>query len=207
VDPAVVLVGGGSSVATSTLAAALCDRFGASRLSVGRGELEDGDRVWDLPLRELLRRLVASGRAVEDHLVGVVGDQLAAGRRCVVDGEAVQPSLLVRLADARVAAGYVVEDDPSRLASGLEHGSSEFRLLSPARRAHAVQAQLRYGAWLAREAVRCGQPVVAARPQSSLADRFVDALDDGRGQLTSTRASGAIFTPGPMVDDALTPLR
>ncbi|MFE6055985.1 AAA family ATPase [Kitasatospora sp. NPDC056446] len=132
-------------------------------------EAMGADRVLELQ--------IATARALDDALLGVVRNRLTVDVPAIVEGDYLTPDAAARAAAEaaahrrRVRAVFLHEDDPARIAANYADREPEDGP-QPARA--AVSA--RYSAWLAAGAAAHALPVVDCRPYATLPERLAAAL-------------------------------
>ncbi|MFJ9695437.1 AAA family ATPase [Kitasatospora sp. NPDC101183] len=188
----VLLIGGASGVGKSRAAASLAGELGAFvvefddvvaalqaatssathpglHLFDGVGELPDG-----LPAERELEWQIATARALDEAVLGVVRNRLTVPVRAIVEGDYLTPAAAVRAvgeAPGRVRAVFLHEGDPGRI--GANYADREPQE-GPQHARAAVSA--RYSDHLAAEARALRLPVVDCRPYGTLAERLVRAV-------------------------------
>lgn len=187
----VVLVGGSSSVGKTTLAGELARRGQSESVQVDdlrRGiddpRLDFLSRTrdpWRLEPGELCLRLRAAAEAMRPALAALVDRALADGRRLVLEGEALDPSLAARYCrDARVRPVFVVELDRERLARTLRDRSPAFESLPSAEQSAVAHTNALYGRWLKAECRERNLSCVASQPWETLVDRATHVIESPR---------------------------
>ena len=194
---AIFAVGGGAGVGKSTAARALSASLGAGWLQLDTIWLtliegaEPGSARHDaLDVRaavrstavagradpdELLVRMIAAARLVEEVLPQVLAFESAAHRHLVVDGSWLTPAGVARIAaDLPVRAAYLHEADPVAVRRAMDTRRTGAHP-SPWHDAMAHLAWT-YGQWVADQAAALGQPVVEARPFATQRERLLSAL-------------------------------
>ena len=188
------LVAGSAGSGKSTLAKALAHELDAGWLQldsiwlamkVAAGEGTAARDVLDIDRRmrredeaddDVLAAHVAASGEVCRALPTVLGLELQAHERLVVDGAWVLPSFVTKLElpDTGVRAVYVVQ----RTEADVEAALIPRRAGLPLEDRHRLMNRriFQYGAWLAGEARAHGLPVVEALPFESLLDRARAAL-------------------------------
>ncbi|MFE6492563.1 hypothetical protein [Streptomyces sp. NPDC057748] len=197
----ILLIGGASGVGKSRVAAQLA---GGSRESNGflvefddvvsaveamttpehHPELHHFDSVPDtarLTVDQVLELQIATARALEPAVLGVVRNRLTVDVPAVIEGDYLTPAAAAeairegRAAGRRVRAVFLHEQDQEQILANYtarEPGSGEQR--------HRAQVSAAYSHWLARQASRHGLPVVECRPWDGLAGRVEEASGGGR---------------------------
>ncbi|MEV5978061.1 AAA family ATPase [Streptomyces sp. NPDC052114] len=138
-------------------------------------DLADADA--DLPADRVLALQIATARALEPAVLGVVRNRLSVDVPAVVEGDYLTPAVAARAVTEGAAAGRTVravflhEDDPRQITAN--YAAREPESGSQVARAEVSAA---YGRWLGGEAARHGLPVVASLPWSTLVPRVREAL-------------------------------
>ncbi|RKT08686.1 hypothetical protein BX285_7050 [Streptomyces sp. 1114.5] len=120
---------------------------------------------------------IATARALDDALLGVVRNRLTVDVPAIVEGDYLTPAAAARAgAEAaargrRVRALFLHEDDPARIAANYADREPG---LGPQHERAAVSA--RYSHWLATQAAAHALPVLACRPYATLPERLAAAL-------------------------------
>ncbi|MEU9849412.1 AAA family ATPase [Streptomyces sp. NPDC047985] len=136
-----------------------------------------------LPADEVLDLQIATARALEPAVLGVVDNRLTVDAPAVIEGDYLTPAAAATAvhrsagSGRRVRAVFLHEDDPDRITANYasrEPGSGEQR--------HRAQVSADYSRWLADQAGRHGLPVVECRPWDSLVARVGRALEQGRNR-------------------------
>ncbi|HET9561636.1 MAG TPA: hypothetical protein VFP01_06005 [Propionibacteriaceae bacterium] len=191
------LVAGSAGTGKSTLAKALAHELDAGWLQldsiwlamkVAAGEGMPTQDVLDIDRRmrredeaddDVLAAHVAASGEVCRALPTVLGLELEAHERLVVDGAWLLPSFVTELAppDTEVRAVYVVQRTEADVAAALIPRRGGL----PLEDRHRLMNRriFQYGAWLADEARAYDLPVVEALPFESLMDRARAALLSG----------------------------
>ncbi|MEU7669856.1 AAA family ATPase [Streptomyces huasconensis] len=192
----VLLVGGASGVGKSRAAAQLAEEAKAfvvefddivaavQAVTTARGHPGlhhfDGDVSRLAPAR-VLELQIATARALDPALLGVVRNRLTVDVPAVVEGDYLTPAAAALALREGAAAGRAVravflhEGDPGQIAAN--YACREPDEGDQAERAGISAA---YSRWLAGQAASHGLPVVEARPWSTLTARVRQALDQGR---------------------------
>ena len=196
----IVLIGGASGIGKSRLAAQLAAERAAFVVEfddvVGAVEamttaeqhpavhhFEGIPDVSRLPVGEVLDRQIATARALEPAVLGVVRNRLTVDVPAVIEGDYLTPYAVSaaihegRAAGRRVQAVFLHEGDADRITANYasrEPGSDEQR--------HRAQVSAAYSHWLADQAARHALPVVDCRPWNTLAARV-------GGELAGRRVS------------------
>ncbi|MFF3639937.1 AAA family ATPase [Streptomyces sp. NPDC002564] len=131
----------------------------------------------DLPADRVLDLQIATARALEPAVLGVVRNRLTVDVPAVVEGDYLTPAAAARAvregerAGRRVRAVFLHEGDARQIAAN--YASREPGGGVQTERAEVGAA---YARWLSREAARHGLPVVDARPWDTLVARIRLAL-------------------------------
>ena len=132
---------------------------------------------WRRPAQEQCDGLIAVGEALSPALEVIIENHVDQSAPCVIEGADLLPTLLsrppVRERREAVRAVFLVEPDESAILEAVVERGREFAGRAEDELAEAVRARWLFGQWLAREAARCGLPVVEPRPWETLADRIV----------------------------------
>lgn len=189
-----LMVAGSAGSGKSTLAKLLAHELGAGWLQldsiwlamkVAAGEGTTMRDVLDIDRRigradeadeEVLDAHVAASEVVCGALPAVLGLELQAHERLVVDGAWLLPSFVsqFQLPSTTVAAVYVVQRTEADVEAALMGRREGLRLEDRHRLMNRRIFQ--YGAWLADQAHEYGLPVVEALPFGTLLDRARAAL-------------------------------
>ncbi|MCX4846356.1 AAA family ATPase [Streptomyces sp. NBC_00893] len=130
-----------------------------------------------LPVDRVLDLQIATARALEPAVLGVVRNRLTVDVPAVIEGDYLTPAAAAeairegRAAGCRVRAVFLHEPDPEQILANYaarEPDSGEQR--------HRAQVSAAYSHWLAGQAARHGLPVVECRPWAGLAGRVERAL-------------------------------
>lgn len=130
-----------------------------------------------LTVEQVLDLQIATARALEPAVLGVVRNRLTVDVPAVIEGDYLTPAAAAeairegRSAGRRVRAVFLHEQDPDQILANYtarEPGSGEQR--------HRAQVSAAYSHWLSRQASRHGVPVVACRPWTGLPGRVAGAL-------------------------------
>ncbi|MFD4946153.1 hypothetical protein ACFVYE_29175 [Streptomyces sp. NPDC058239] len=130
-----------------------------------------------LAIEQVLDLQIATARALEPAVLGVVRNRLTVDVPAVIEGDYLTPAAAAaairegRTAGRRVRAVFLHEEDPDRITANYasrEPGSGEQR--------HRAQVSAEYSRWLGDQARLHALPVVACRPWDSLAVRIGRAL-------------------------------
>ncbi|MFI2611203.1 AAA family ATPase [Kitasatospora sp. NPDC018619] len=136
--------------------------------------LDDPDA---LPADRVLELQIATARALDDALLGVVRNRLTVDVPAIVEGDYLTPGAAARAAaeaagqGRRVRAVFLHEDDPRSI--GANYADRE-PASGPQPERAAVSA--RYSGWLADGARAHALPVVDCRPYATLPERLAAAL-------------------------------
>ncbi|MFH8560694.1 AAA family ATPase [Streptomyces sp. NPDC017988] len=191
----ILLLGGASGVGKSRAAAQLAaeskafvvefdDAVAAVRaITTARGHPDlhhfDGG-VSQLSAARVLELQIATARALDPALLGVVSNRLTVDVPAVIEGDYLTPAAAARAMRAGAAAGrevravFLHEGDPGQIAANYacrepdEGDQTERAGISAA-----------YSCWLGEQAALHALPVVDARPWATLASRVRQALDHG----------------------------
>ncbi|MBP0449404.1 ATP-binding protein [Kitasatospora sp. RG8] len=204
----IVLLGGASGVGKSRAAARLAGASGAfvvefddvvsavqetttaaqhPQLHLFAG-LPDPD---GLPAAQVLELQIATARALEPALLGVVRNRLTVDVPAVVEGDYLTPAAAALAVEAGRAAGrsvravFLHEPDAARITANYaarEPGSGT--------QAQRAEVSSRYSHWLAGQARRYALPVVACRPWDTLDARLGAALRTDSPAPAGSRALG-----------------
>ncbi|MBD0669688.1 AAA family ATPase, partial [Streptomyces sp. CBMA156] len=166
----VLLIGGASGLGKSRAAARLSARHGAfvvefddvvaalqaATTADGHPGLHHFDGLPDpdaLPADRVLELQIATARALDDALLGVVRNRLTVPVPAIVEGDYLTPAAAARAAaeaagqGRRVRAVFLHEDDPARIGANYAEREPD---CGPQSGRAAVSA--RYSAWLAGQA-------------------------------------------------------
>ncbi|MFI6061711.1 hypothetical protein [Streptomyces sp. NPDC051286] len=130
-----------------------------------------------LATEQVLDLQIATARALEPAVLGVVGNRLTVDVPAVIEGDYLTPAAAAaaiyegRTAGRLVRAVFLHEADPDRIAANYasrEPDSGEQR--------HRAQVSAEYSRWLGDQARLHALPVVACRPWNTLAARIGRAL-------------------------------
>ncbi|MEU9074032.1 AAA family ATPase [Kitasatospora sp. NPDC004745] len=191
----VLLIGGASGVGKSRAAARIAGELGAFVVefddvvaalhAATSAEQHPGLHLFDawpdpeaaLGAEEVLRRQIATARALEEAVLGVVRNRLSVDVPAVVEGDYLTPAAAARAcaeaaeAGRRVRAVFLHEGDPAAIGANYarrEPGPG------PQERRAAVSA--RYSHWLAARARAHHLPVLDCRPYPTLPERLHRAV-------------------------------
>ncbi|MET8543046.1 AAA family ATPase [Kitasatospora sp. NPDC004799] len=190
----VLLIGGASGLGKSRAAALLSARHGAfvvefddvvaalqaATTPAGHPGLHHFTTAPDpgaLSPERVLELQIATARALDDALLGVVRNRLTVDVPAIVEGDYLTPAAAARAAaeaagqGRRVRAVFLHEDDPQRIGANYADREPES---GPQPERAAVSA--RYSTWLADQARAHALPVVACRPYATLPERLAAAL-------------------------------
>ncbi|WP_189545670.1 AAA family ATPase [Streptomyces gelaticus] len=141
-----------------------------------------------LTVDQVLDLQIATARALEPAVLGVVRNRLTVDVPAVIEGDYLTPAAAAeairegRAAGRRVRAVFLHEQDPEQILANYaarEPGSGEQR--------HRAQVSAAYSHWLADQAARHGLPVVECRPWTGLAGRVEGALGQDGPVLSHPR--------------------
>ncbi|MGV9267867.1 AAA family ATPase [Kitasatospora sp. NPDC003701] len=128
------------------------------------------------PERELDLQ-IATARALEPAVLGVVRNRLTVDVPAVVEGDYLTPAAAARAVEAGRAAGrrvravFLHEPDAARITANYAAREPECGV-----QAQRAEVGARYSHWLAEQAHRHALPVVECRPWDTLAERLDAAL-------------------------------
>lgn len=208
----ILLIGGASGVGKSRVAAQLAAEAGGFVVEfddvVGAVEamttaeqhpaVHHFDGIPDtglLTVEHVLNLQVATARALEPAVLGVVRNRLTVDVPALVEGDYLTPAAAVeairegRTAGRRVRAVFLHEEDPDRITANYAAREPEF-----GEQTHRAQVSAAYSRWLGDQARLHALPVVACRPWDTLAARIGRALGaqgDRCGLLEVPGAPGA----------------
>ncbi|MFF3731332.1 hypothetical protein ACFYXM_13685 [Streptomyces sp. NPDC002476] len=190
----ILLVGGASGIGKSRLAARLAaeraafvvefDDVVSAVEAMTTAEhhpavhhFDDSPDTSRLAVDEVLGLQIATARALEPAVLGVVDNRLTVDAPAVIEGDYLTPAVAATAINRgagsgrRVRAVFLHEEDPDRITANYasrEPGNGEQR--------HRAQVSAAYSRWLAAQATRHGLPVVPCRPWNTLAARVGQAL-------------------------------
>ncbi|MFD7831115.1 AAA family ATPase [Kitasatospora sp. NPDC059803] len=190
----VLLLGGASGLGKSRAAAELARHSGAfvvefddvvaalhaATTAEGHPGLHHFDGLDDpdaLPADRVLELQIATARALDDALLGVVRNRLTVDVPAIVEGDYLTPAAAARAAAEAAGQGRVVraaflhEGDAAGISANYARREPD---CGPQERRAAVSA--RYSHWLADQARTHHLPVLDCRPYPTLADRLLRAL-------------------------------
>lgn len=130
-----------------------------------------------LPVEEVLDLQIATARALEPAVLGVVRNRLTVDVPAVIEGDYLTPAAVSaalresRASGRRVRAVFLHEADPDQITANYasrEPGNGEQR--------QRAQVSAAYSHWLAAQAAHHDLPVVDCRPWNTLASRVEQAL-------------------------------
>ncbi|MGW2874448.1 hypothetical protein, partial [Kitasatospora sp. NPDC001225] len=125
----------------------------------------------------VLELQIATARALDDALLGVVRNRLTVDVPAIVEGDYLTPAAAARAAaeaaeqGRRVRAVFLHEDDPRSIGANYADREPDS---GPQPERAAVSA--RYSTWLADQARAHALPVVECRPYATLPERLAAAL-------------------------------
>ncbi|MFF1907294.1 AAA family ATPase [Kitasatospora sp. NPDC058218] len=210
----IVLIGGASGIGKSRAAARLAREAGAFVVEFddvvsavqeittaaqhpGLHHFDDLAGAEGLSVERELELQIATARALEPAVLGVVRNRLTVDVPAVVEGDYLTPAAAARAVEAGRAAGRRVRavflHEPAAARITANYAAREPECGVQARRA---QVGARYSRWLAEQAHRHALPVVACRPWDTLAARLDEALRPPRGEAPAEVPAGA---PAPAV--------
>ncbi|MFE4518836.1 AAA family ATPase [Kitasatospora sp. NPDC056783] len=190
----VLLIGGASGLGKSRAAACLADQRGAfvvefddvvAALQAATSAdshpglhhfsaLPDPDA---LDVGRVLELQIATARALDDAVLGVVRNRLTVDVPAIVEGDYLTPAAAARAVGEAAAAGrrvravFLHEDDPRSIVANYADREPD---CGPQPERAAVSA--RYSDWLAAQARAHALPVVECRPYATLPERLAAAL-------------------------------
>ncbi|MEV7197102.1 AAA family ATPase [Streptomyces sp. NPDC093510] len=189
----ILLIGGASGVGKSRLADRLAGERGAFVVefddvveavrAITTAEQHPGLHHFDgagdaeLSAGRVLELQIATARALEPAVLGIVRNRLTVDVPAVVEGDYLTPAAAARavregsVAGRHVRAVFVHEGDAGRITANYasrEPGSGV--------QTERAEVSAAYSHWLAREAARHALPVVESRPWDTLASRVGEAL-------------------------------
>ncbi|GCD94660.1 hypothetical protein EHYA_02329 [Embleya hyalina] len=190
----VLLVGGASGVGKSRAAAELALSAGAfvvefddvvsavQHITTAGGHpglhLFDGIADVDgLGVERVLDLQIATARALDPAVVGVVRNRLTVDVPAVVEGDYLTPAAVAQAMREGVEAGrsvrgvFLHEDDGARILANYAEREPEGGVQT-----QRAEVGVRYSRWLAEEATRYGLPVVECRPWGTLTERIGHAV-------------------------------
>ncbi|MFJ2130267.1 hypothetical protein ACIO8F_33075 [Streptomyces sp. NPDC087228] len=130
-----------------------------------------------LAVEQVLNLQIATARALEPAVLGVVRNRLTVDVPAVIEGDYLTPAAAVAAINEgsasgrRVRAVFLHEEDPERITANYasrEPGSGVQR--------HRARVSVAYSRWLGDQARPHALPVVACRPWDTLAARIGRAL-------------------------------
>ncbi|WP_424642573.1 hypothetical protein [Embleya sp. AB8] len=190
----VLLVGGASGVGKSRVAGELALAAGAFVVEFddvvsavqqitsveGHPGLHLFDGIVDtaeLGVDRVLELQIATARALEPAVVGVVRNRLTVDVPAVVEGDYLTPAAAARairegaVVGRSVRAVFLHEDDAVRITANYADREPEGGV-----QAHRAEVGVRYSRWLVAQARRHGLPVVDCRPWDTLTARIDRAI-------------------------------
>ena len=185
----IVAIGGCASVGKSTLARALGQRLnmpnvvhvddlrGEHERRYGPSFIDVTPNVWARDARWLCDSLIASTRGLRPSVAAAIQDLLVSCGRGIIEGEGIEPAVVDH---PDVRSVYVIEDNAEQLHAtfAARLSAARFLALSVREQAGIVQMNRLYAIWLRSEAEGHGQPWIADRPWSTLADRAFAVIAD-----------------------------
>lgn len=193
----VLLLGGASGIGKSLLAARLADEHKAFVVefddvveavrAITTADQHPGLHLFDeladavdgiLPQERVLALQIATARALEPAVTGVVRNRLTVDVPAVIEGDYLTPAAAARAvregaaAGRRVRAVFLHEGDAGQI-------TANYAAREPAagRQTERARVSTAYSHWLAEQAGEHALPVVDARPWHTLADRVREAID------------------------------
>ena len=142
---------------------------------------QSGEEVFGMIPEELVRHTIELGQVVSGFARTIIAEHVAAGRRLVIEGDNVIPSLLApqHIATtanlAHVRSVIVVEPDERVILERLRVRDARLRARSPAQQRLIARATWLYGCWLAAQAQEYAVPVLPPQPWATLEHRILDA--------------------------------
>ncbi|MFJ2767567.1 AAA family ATPase [Streptomyces sp. NPDC087300] len=192
----VLLLGGASGIGKSLLAAQLADEHKAFVVEfddvveavreITTADRHPGLHLFDelpddieetLPQDRVLGLQIATARALEPALTGVVRNRLTVDAPAVIEGDYLTPAAAARAVRAGTAAGrrvravFLHEGDAGRITANYAA-----REPTAGRQTARARVSAAYSHWLAEQARQHGLPVLDARPWHTLSDRVREAV-------------------------------
>ncbi|MEU7579398.1 AAA family ATPase [Streptomyces sp. NPDC041068] len=189
----IVLIGGASGIGKSRAAAQLAEESKAFVVEFDDVveavhaittaahhpdlHLFDGVPDSDLSAERVLDLQIATARALEPAVLGVVRNRLTVDVPAVIEGDYLTPAAAARAVAEGAAAGrdvravFLHEDDPEQITANYTSREPDSGV-----QAERAEVSAAYGRWLGREAALHALPVVASRPWSTLVPRIRQAL-------------------------------
>jgi 2-phosphoglycerate kinase len=192
--PEIWLIGGAAGVGKTMVAYPLAIRLGVPLVEIDdvveallamTSPLEQPDlHYWrthpeaaDLPADEIVRLQIAVAEALGPAIEAVIANHLETDTPVVIEGDYLLPSLAAQTsfrgiaADDRVRSVFLIEPDEDQLVRNF----AEREPAEPTQAGRARVSRL-FGEWLADQAGGAHQPVVAARPWTTVLERVLEAL-------------------------------
>ncbi|MER5360624.1 hypothetical protein [Streptomyces sp. NPDC002785] len=186
----ILLIGGASGIGKSRVAAQLADEakgfvvefddvvsaveaMTTAEHHPAAHHFDDIPDTEQLTVEHVLNLQIATARALEPAVLGVVRNRLTVDVPALVEGDYLTPAAAAaairegRTAGRRVRAVFLHEEDPDRITANYasrEPGSGVQR--------HRARVSAAYSRWLSQQARLHALPVVACRPWETLAARI-----------------------------------
>ncbi|MFJ2778801.1 AAA family ATPase [Kitasatospora sp. NPDC087315] len=131
----------------------------------------------ELPATQVLDLQIATARALEPAVLGVVRNRLTVNVPAVIEGDYLTPAAAARAmhegtaAGRRVQAVFLHEADAGQIAANYAEREPEYGIQT-----HRAEVSARFSHWLGDQARRHALPVVDCRPWDSLPARLHAAL-------------------------------
>jgi 2-phosphoglycerate kinase len=141
----------------------------------------DTPGVWSYPPERLRDELIAVAGVMTPAIEVVIENHLHNAGPLIIEGDGVHPALVERelprqrIASGRLRAVFVHEPDESMLLGNFLARARAVEGRSEAELRREACAKALFSEWIAREAARCGLPVIASQPFGSLAQRILAA--------------------------------
>lgn len=200
----VLLIGGGSGMGKTTVAAELGRQLGIPwfqvddlRLALQRSrvtfpggsdalnffaDIDDKPHIWQEPPLVLRDALIAVGEILSPGLEAMIENHADQGQPIIIEGDGILPSLLARPAlrkrasDNQVRAVFLIESDEDVLFSNMQSRARTVAYMSEVDLRAEAHAKMLFGQWLIGEAGQFGLPVLETRPWDTLTARIMAAL-------------------------------
>ncbi|MFB7530670.1 AAA family ATPase [Streptomyces sp. NPDC056178] len=205
----ILLIGGASGVGKSRVAAQLADEAKGFVVEfddvVGAVEamttaehhpaVHHFDGIPDtelLTVEHVLNLQIATARALEPAVLGVVRNRLTVDVPALVEGDYLTPAAAAeairegRTAGRRVRAVFLHEEDPDRITANYAAREPEC-----GEQTHRARVSAAYSRWLGDQARLHALPVVACRPWDTLAARIGSALGGEKDRFGLPEVPGA----------------